>query len=127
LLFRIALGSLPVYVLGFAVGLHWGIVGVALGATIAASIIQPLYTIASARILEIRSLEVVYQCRRVILAAVVSLVLGLLFRFVLVALEVPAAARLLVLVIAFVLVYVTLALAAEPRLRHEVRWFRGRA
>ena len=104
-----------------------GIVGVALGATIAASIIQPLYTIASARILEIRSLEVVYQCRRVILAAVVSLVLGLLFRFVLVALEVPAAARLLVLVIAFVLVYVTLALAAEPRLRHEVRWFRGRA
>jgi hypothetical protein len=127
LLLRIALAGLPVYVLGFAVGLHWGIVGVALGATIAASIIQPLYTIASARILEIRSLEVVYQCRRVILVAAGSLGVGLLLRYVLVALDVPAAARLLALVVAFVLVYATLVLAAEPRLRDEVRWFRGRA
>ena len=61
-LFRIALVGLPVYVLGFVVGLRWGIVGVALGATIAASIIQPLYTIAAARALGIRSLEVVDQC-----------------------------------------------------------------
>jgi PST family polysaccharide transporter len=127
LLLRIALAGLPVYVLGFAVGLHWGIVGVALGATIAASIIQPLYTIASARILEIRSLEVIYQCRRVILVAAGSLGVGLLLRYVLVALDVPAAARLLALVVAFVLVYATLVLAAEPRLRDEVRWFRGRA
>ena len=36
-LFRIALVGLPVYVLGFVVGLRWGIVVVALGATMPAS------------------------------------------------------------------------------------------
>ena len=83
-------------------------------------------SIASARILGIRSLEVVYQCRRVILAAAASLILGLLLRFTLVALDVPAAARLLLLIITFVPVYVALVLGAEPRLRDEARWFRGR-
>jgi O-antigen/teichoic acid export membrane protein len=127
LLFRIALGGLPVYVLGFVVGLRWGIVGVALGATIAASIIQPLYTVASARTLGIRSLEVVYQSGRVILAAAAAFALVLVLRLVLVDLAVSAAARLLVLVVTFVLLYVTIVFAVEPRLRDEARWFRARA
>jgi PST family polysaccharide transporter len=127
LLFRIALIGLPVYVLGFVVGLRWGIVGVASGATIAASIIQPLYTIAAARTLGIRSLEVIDQCRRVILAAAASFALALALRFVLVDLDLSAAARLSVLVFTFVLLYVAIALKAEPRLRDEARWFRGRA
>jgi O-antigen/teichoic acid export membrane protein len=126
-LFRIALVSLPVYVLGFVVGLHWGIVGVAAGASIAASIIQPLYTIAAARTLEIRSLEVLDQCRRVILAAAGSFVLALGLRLVLVDLEVPAALRLVMVVCTFVLLYATLVLVAEPWIRHEARWLRGRA
>jgi O-antigen/teichoic acid export membrane protein len=125
LLFRIALVGLPVYVLGFVVGLRWGIVGVASGATIAASIIQPVYTIAAARTLGIRSLEVIDQCRRVILAAALSFALVVVLRFVLV--DLSAAARLPVLVFTFVLLYVAIALKAEPRLRDEARWFRGRA
>jgi hypothetical protein len=124
-LFRIALVGLPVYVLGFVVGLRWGIVGVASGATIAASIIQPVYTIAAARTLGIRSLEVIDQCRRVILAAALSFALVVVLRFVLV--DLSAAARLPVLVFTFVLLYVAIALKAEPRLRDEARWFRGRA
>jgi len=127
LLFRIALGGLPVYVLGFVVGLHWGVVGVALGATIAASIIQPLYTVASARALGIRSLEVIHQTRKVILAAAMSFALALGLRLVLVDLAVPAAARLTVVIFTFVLLYLAIVLAAEPRLRDEARWFRGRA
>jgi O-antigen/teichoic acid export membrane protein len=126
-LFRIALVGLPVYLLGFVVGLRWGIVGVALGATIAASIIQPLYTIAAARALGIRSLEVVDQCGRVILAAAGSFALVLVLRLVLVDLDLSAAARLPMLVLTFVLLYGTIVLAAEPRLRDEARWFRGRA
>jgi hypothetical protein len=114
-------------VLGFVVGLRWGIVGVALGATIAASIIQPLYTIAAARALGIRSLEVVDQCGRVILAAAGSFALVLVLRLVLVDLDLSAAARLPMLVLTFVLLYGTIVLAAEPRLRDEARWFRGRA
>jgi hypothetical protein len=100
---------------------------VASGATIAASIIQPLYTIAAARTLGIRSLEVIDQCRRVILAAAASFALALALRFVLVDLALSAAARLSVLVFTFVLLYVAIALKAEPRLRDEARWFRGRA
>jgi O-antigen/teichoic acid export membrane protein len=125
-LFRIALVGLPVYLLGFVVGLRWGIVGVAAGASIAASIIQPLYTVASARVLGIRSLEVLYQCSRVILAAIGSFAVALALRLVLVDLAVPAAGRLLVLVCSFVALYVTFVLVAEPRIRHEARWFRGR-
>jgi O-antigen/teichoic acid export membrane protein len=123
LLFRIALVGLPVYVLGFVVGLQWGIVGVASGATIAASIVQPVYTIATARTLGIRSLEVIDQCRRVILAAAGSFALVLVLRFVLVDLPLSAAARLPILVLTFVLLYGTIVAAAEPRLRDEARWF----
>jgi hypothetical protein len=46
-------------------------------------------------------------------------------RRMLVDLAMSAAARLVVLVLMFVSLYVTFVLAAEPRIRHEARWFRG--
>ena len=67
------------------------------------------------------------QCGRVILAAAGSFALVLVLRLVLVDLDLSAAARLPMLVLTFVLLYGTIVLAAEPRLRDEARWFRGRA
>ncbi len=63
-LLRIALLGLPIYAAGFVAGLEWGITGVAAGAAAAATIIQPLYTIAAARAVEIEARRVVFGERK---------------------------------------------------------------
>jgi O-antigen/teichoic acid export membrane protein len=126
LLFRLALAGLPVYVVGFVVGLKWGIVGVAMGAAVAATIVQPLYTVATARTLGIRKRQVIYESWRVIVAATATFVLVVLLRLLLLELAVPPGARLAILVVVFLGLYVMLVLKAEPRIRAEVHWFRAR-
>jgi hypothetical protein len=46
------------HLLAFAVGLHWGILGVAAGYAISSTIVEPLYSVGTARVLRVSPLLV---------------------------------------------------------------------
>jgi O-antigen/teichoic acid export membrane protein len=110
----------------FAVGLRWGIVGVAACYAFVNTFMQPFYTWLTARTLGmsvwtvVRSLWGVVQASLIMVAAVLVTRLGLLSS------DVPAAGRLVVCVAVGALVFLACSAWRAPELRGDLRLLVGR-
>jgi polysaccharide transporter, PST family len=118
--FRYAVASASLSVAGFAIGLHWGIVGVAAGYAIANTIVIPVYVALGARAVGFslrdiaRALAGVVEVAAVMAAAVLGVRLALLHHL-------SASPRLLVLIAVGVAVYVPLCRWRVPDILQEAR------
>ena len=117
---RFRLFSTPVTLLGFVIGLHWGVVGVAASFAITRFILAPIQTYVTCRTLGcspwfVRG-ELLVVCLGVGMAAVVAAA-----RLGLVHAGVPAAARLAIVVPLGIVVYGGLVLLFAPRVVGELR------
>jgi O-antigen/teichoic acid export membrane protein len=117
---RFRLFSTPVTLLGFVIGLHWGVVGVAASFAITRFILAPIQTYITCRTLNcspwfVRG-ELLVLCLGVGMAAAV-----LAARLGLVHAGVPAAASLAIEVVVGIVVYGVLLLLFAPRVVGELR------
>jgi O-antigen/teichoic acid export membrane protein len=117
---RFRLFSTPVTVLGFVIGLHWGVVGVAASFAITRFIIAPPQTYVTCRTLGVSPAfvrgEALVAGLAVVMAAAVAVA-----RLGLVHAGVPPAARLAIVVPFGVVVYGGLLLLFAPRVIGELR------
>jgi O-antigen/teichoic acid export membrane protein len=114
-LFRFMILAVAVDVAAFAVGLHWGIVGVAVGyLLVTATIVQPLLVLITARAVALPVRDFLMNLRGVIEAAVILVGCGELVRAALAHASVAPAPRLALVAVAAVAAY---ALALRVRAR----------
>jgi O-antigen/teichoic acid export membrane protein len=119
-LLRYAAIALVVNLVGFTVGLQWGIVGVAAGYAIASTLIEPLYSWITARALDVSAVTLVRGLRGVVEAATAMAACVLVAQLALTGI-VPTGWRFLVLVLVGIAVYVPLCAWRAPEVMRDVR------
>jgi O-antigen/teichoic acid export membrane protein len=125
-LFRYTIWFFLVNLAGFAIGLHWGVVGVAVGYTVASTFVEPAYNLITSRALGIsawvlpRSLGGVMQATALMACALVGA------RVLLVHAGAAAPVRLAALVVLGAVVYLPACAWRAPELRGELRQLRRR-
>ncbi len=102
--------------IGFAGGLHWGIVGVAVGYAISSTVLEPYYSVLTSRAMEISSFEILGALRGVGEATLAMAAVVLATRLLLGA--VGPAVRLGSEIALGLVIYVPVALARVAELRH---------
>jgi O-antigen/teichoic acid export membrane protein len=112
-------------VAGFAIGLHWGIEGVAASFAIVRTLMVPFITRLTCQAVELRVRDYVRAISGVLAASAVMLVAVLACRAGLVAIGLPAAARLPLLVVTGVAVYTGLLFWRARELTDELRRIRS--
>ncbi len=125
-LFRYSIIVLAASLVGFIGGLHWGIVGVAIGYAISSTIVEPYYSWLTARALDTSLWTFVRGLSGVVIASAVMGVCVLVARMLLVDADAPAAVTLIVEVLVGVVVYVPCCLWRVPEITAEIRGFRAR-
>ena len=119
-LLRYALISATVCITGFAVGLHWGVTGVAAGYTITATLVAPVYLVFTTRAIDMRVREFVATVAGILGAAVIVAVLAALARVGLETAVPQPAVRLLLILPVSAALYVPLVLRFSPPLAEDV-------
>lgn len=120
LMLRVSALSFAAHLAGFVVGLHWGILGVALGYAASTTVVAvPLQLVTPARLLATSLREVVASQAGVVQAAVGMAAVVLAARLGLLAVDCPPSARLVVCVIFGATSFASLAVWREPRLLEE--------
>ena len=125
-LFRYSIIVLVASLVGFIGGLHWGIVGVAIGYAISSTIVEPYYSWLTARALDTSLWTFVRGLSGVVIASAVMGVCVLVARMLLVDAGAPAAVALIVEVLVGVAVYIPCCLWRVPEITAEIRGFRAR-
>jgi O-antigen/teichoic acid export membrane protein len=120
-LLRFSVVSFAVSITSFALGLHWGIVGVATAYLIANLVLQPYYARLACRAVELRLRDFVLALTRATEAAIVMAVVVYLAREALISAQSGAAVRLIVLIAMGFVVYLPLLLLRDRALRTELR------
>lgn len=121
LMFRFSLAFVPVHIAAFAIGAQWGVVGVAVAYAISSTLVEPWLTVLAARVLGVspmifvRAVSGVFQASALMVGALLVARAGLLEA------ELPAAARLLVLIAAGLAVYVPLCMWRAPEVARDGR------
>ena len=105
----------------FAIGIQWGVIGVAACYAVATLVVEPLRTYVTARALGTSPWRFVAALGGVTQAAALMAVLLLVARSALVAADVPAAARLVILVVVGCVVYIVGCLWRAPEVTSEIR------
>lgn len=124
IILRYAIVSATLSILGFAIGVHWGIIGVAVGYAIANTLVIPFYVALGSRAVGVslgqysRALSGVVQAA----AAMALVVLGLRFA---VLDELSAGPRLVLLIVAGVVIYVPMCMWRAPEVAEEIRRVRA--
>jgi PST family polysaccharide transporter len=117
---RFRLFSTPVTLVAFAIGLHWGVVGVAASFAVSRFIVTPVSTFITCRTLGVSPVyvrgEALVACLAVVMASAVAMA-----RLGLVHAGVPAAARLAIVIPFGIVVYGGLLLLFAPRVVGELR------
>jgi O-antigen/teichoic acid export membrane protein len=127
-LLRYSVLFFALHLASFAIGLQWGIVGVAAGYAISTTILEPVYTWLTSRALGISMWRFLGAFNGVLLASATMLAAVLGGRLLLVEAGVPAGARLAVLVVLGAAVYAPMAAWLTPEIRGEFAELRrGRA
>jgi O-antigen/teichoic acid export membrane protein len=121
--FRYSLASAILSVVGFAVGLRWGIVGVAAGYAIANTLLIPYYVASGARAVGVSLGEFGAALAGVVQAAAVMAIALLGLRIALLH-QLSAGPRLVVLIAAGAAFYVPLCRWRAPEIVQELRWAR---
>jgi O-antigen/teichoic acid export membrane protein len=124
-LFRYSVAFTTAHVTAFAIGLQWGIVGVAAAFAVSTTFIEPVLTVLCARALGVSPLVFVRALSGVVQAtgAMCALLLGL--RWALLEADVPAAARLFALVAVGAIVFIPLLMWRAPEVWQDVRALLG--
>jgi O-antigen/teichoic acid export membrane protein len=125
-LFRYSVLFLAAHLIAFAVGLQWGIVGVAAAYAVSSTIVEPLYGWLTARALGVSPFLVVRALGGIVQAAAVMGLCVLATRLVLVEAGVSAGPRLLAEVAAGAAVFLPCCAWRAPALRAELRALRRR-
>jgi O-antigen/teichoic acid export membrane protein len=118
---RFRLFSSSVTIAGFAIGLHWGVAGVAASFAISRFLVTPVSTLLTCRTLGCSPLEGVRGEALVVGLALVMAVVVVLTRLGLVHAGVPAGARLAVAVLVGIVVYGGLLWWKAPNVVSELR------
>ena len=124
IVFRYSVVSAIVSITGFAIGVHWGIIGVAVGYAIANTLVIPFYVAIGGRAVGVtvgsycRALSGVVQAATAMALVVLGLRLALLDHL-------AAGLRLVVLIAAGVAVYVPLCKWRAPEVAEEIQRVRA--
>jgi O-antigen/teichoic acid export membrane protein len=98
-IFRFSLFFCTAHVIAFVIGLQWGVVGVAVAYAISSTLVEPVYTVLTARSIQISAWRVLGAVRGVFEAAAGMTACVLVARTALVGWGVPAGARLAICVV----------------------------
>jgi O-antigen/teichoic acid export membrane protein len=119
-LLRFSILTFVLSLVGFVVGVHWGLVGVAAGYLAANAVIVPLYLRLTSHALDVSLRRVGAALTGVAQAAALTLVCVLAVRLVLVAFGAPSGARLSAVVLTGVIAAGALSFRRAPELRAEL-------
>jgi O-antigen/teichoic acid export membrane protein len=120
-MFRFSVVMTTCHLAAFSAGLHWGVVGVAVGYAISTTLVEPAQTVLAARTLGVSPMVFVRAIWPVFQAAAGMCVAVLLVRVGLEDVGVGAAGRLVACIGAGALVYAALCAWRVPELLDEVR------
>jgi O-antigen/teichoic acid export membrane protein len=123
-LLRYAVVALAASLVAFAVGLEWGIVGVAAGYALASTVVEPYYAWLTARAVEVPLSALLRGLRGVFEAAVAMTACVLAAKLVLVPEELQAGWQLLLLVLVGAAVYLPLCAWRAPEVLEELQSLR---
>jgi O-antigen/teichoic acid export membrane protein len=126
LLLWISILTFAGHIAGFAIGLHWGVVGVASGYAISTTIASAVNQWAVAHVLEVSVRRMLSGLAGVAAAAVVMAVMVLVVRLGLRAVGVGATLRLFTTIAVGLGVYVPLVAVFQPELLRDLRDLRRR-
>jgi O-antigen/teichoic acid export membrane protein len=119
-LLRFSILTFVLSLVGFVVGVHWGLVGVAAGYLAANAVIVPLYLRLTAHALDVSLRRLGAALTGVAQAAALTLICVLAVRLVLVAFGAPSGARLSAVMLTGVIAAGALSLRRAPELRAEL-------
>jgi O-antigen/teichoic acid export membrane protein len=125
-LLRYSVVVLTASLIAFVGGLHWGIVGVATGYAISTTLVEPYYTLLTARAVELPLRTFVASLRGVAEAAILMAAAVLGTRVLLVGAGAAPFARLVLCIVAGGLVYFPACAWRAPELLAELRALRPR-
>jgi len=120
MVFRYSIASAILSVAGFAIGIRWGIVGVAAGYAIAKTLLIPVYVFSGSRVVGISLREFGEAVSGVVQAAAGMAILVLGLRIALLD-HLSAGPRLVVLVVAGFAVYLPLCRWRVPEIVEDIR------
>lgn len=120
-IFRYTLGYTALHVTAFAIGVQWGVMGVAVGFAITSTLVEPVLTIMTARVLGVSPMVFVRAVFGVFQAAGGMMVALLFIREGLIDAGVPSAARLGILIALGVVIYLPLLAWRAPEVVRDVR------
>lgn len=128
-LFRFSIAYTGLSIAAFAVGLYWGVVGVAVAYCAAMTVLTPIYAYLAANTVGVSLLDYFRALRGVVEACAVMLGAMAAVRYGLVQQDVPAAARLAILIVLGAAVYIPVCLWRCPDVLQQIlkRIRRGRA
>jgi O-antigen/teichoic acid export membrane protein len=120
-LFRYSCVALGASLVGFVGGLHWGVVGVAVGYACTSTFVEPYYTTLTARALGLSPLLFLRNLRGIAESTAVMGVVVVLARHLLLANHVGTGARFALLVPLGIVVYAAVAFWRAPEVVGELR------
>ncbi len=123
-LLRYSVIVLVASVIAFVVGIHWGIVGVAVGYAVSSTIVEPYYTWLTAHVLELKLADFLRSLAGVAQATVGMAAVLIATKLWLLSPDLPAGIRLLILVALGTGTYLALAAWRAPELRGDIRGLR---
>ena len=127
-LFRYTVFASVLAIMSFVAGLPWGIVGVATAYALASLVIEPLYLVLTTRAVGVTVGQWLRSVTRVGTAAAITAALAFVARLALVHLDVPAGARLAIVVTGGIAIYLPLLRLLAPGVLAEIHNLRrGRA
>jgi O-antigen/teichoic acid export membrane protein len=126
-IFRFTILFSVAHVVAFAIGLQWGVVGVAVAYAVSSTLVEPIYTWLTAREIGISAWRVVGAVRGVLEAGLIMMAAVLAARTALVDLDVPALARLVLCVGLGTAVFGLASAWRAPEAWAEVRGVLGHA
>ncbi|MDA0180323.1 MOP flippase family protein [Solirubrobacter phytolaccae] len=121
LMFRFTCLFVVAHVTAFAVGVQWGVTGVAAAYAISSTIVDPILTIITARVLGVSPMIFVRAVSGVFQAAIGMMIAVAAARMALVDADVPALARLVLCVAVGAVVYVPLLAWRAPEVVRDTR------
>lgn len=119
--FRFTLLFSAAHIAGFAIGLQWGVKGVAAAYAISSLLVEPVYTVLTARSIGVSPWRPVLAVRGIVEASVAMAVVVLATRMGLIDIGVPAFPRLVLCVIAGAAVFLPLSVWRCPEVWADLR------
>ncbi len=120
-MFRFAIVATTCHLIAFAIGLEWGIIGVAVAYSLSTTLVEPAQTVLAARALNVSPFIFVRAIAGVFQAAIGMALAVLALRYALVDAGVVAEARLVLCILTGAVVYGALCLWRVPELAAEAR------